>query len=103
MLIFFLAKLLPEVKKDLSKLPAKDSEFTTNFQDLQGRSLSFPSSFIPLKRCLAFHACCARYEAIYVHKWIGENDFVVDDDAWSPNILEKPDLKKYIELWINNV
>ena len=54
MLIFFLAKLLPEVKKDLSKLPAKDSEFTTNFQDLQGRSLSFPSSFIPLKRCLAF-------------------------------------------------
>jgi hypothetical protein len=58
---------------------------------------------MPYKRCFAFHASRARYEAIHIHKWFRKEDFVVPDDAWSPNIVERPELKSYMEAWLKAV
>jgi archaellum component FlaC len=67
---------------------------------LEGRPLKTGKA-IPYKRCLAFHASRARYEAIHIQKWIKAEDFIISEDAWSPNILETPELKSQIELWLN--
>ncbi len=67
---------------------------------LEGNPL-ITGQVIPYKRCLAFHASRARYEAIHVHKWIKAEEFTISDDAWSPNILETPELKSQILLWLN--
>lgn len=67
---------------------------------LEGRPLK-TGKVIPYKRCLAFHASRARYEAIHIQKWIKAEDFIISEDAWSPNILETPELKSQIELWLN--
>ena len=58
---------------------------------------------LPYKRCLAFHASRARFEAIHIKKWFKSEDFIIPDDAWSPSILETPELKTQIELWLNKV
>jgi hypothetical protein len=71
-----------------------------NFAALEGSPLN-TGNFLPLKRCLAFHASRARYEAIHIRKWINAEEFVIPDDAWSPDILENPELKSHIESWLN--
>ena len=67
---------------------------------LEGKPL-ITGQAIPYKRCLAFHASRARYEAIHVQKWIKAEEFTIPEDAWSPNILETPELKSQIFLWLN--
>ena len=67
---------------------------------LEGKPL-ITGQAIPYKRCLAFHASRARYEAIHVQKWIKAEEFTIPEDAWSPNILETPELKSQILLWLN--
>jgi hypothetical protein len=71
-----------------------------NFAALEGSPLN-TGNVLPLKRCLAFHASRARYEAIHIRKWIKAEEFIIPEDAWSPNILENPELKSHIELWLN--
>ena len=67
---------------------------------LEGNPL-ITGQVIPYKRCLAFHASRARYEAIHVQKWIKAEEFTIPEDAWSPNILETPELKSQILLWLS--
>ncbi|KAI9351341.1 hypothetical protein BDR26DRAFT_890992 [Obelidium mucronatum] len=86
--------------KDYTPSTPVNSKFKKSLVDLEGDSLKFASS-IPFKRCLAFHATRARYEAIHVHKWLQKEDFDIPEDAWSPNISESPELKSFIELWRN--
>ena len=69
-----------------------------SLEELEGESLNFLDA-IPYKRCLAFHASRARYEAISIHNWMREEDFDIPDDAWSNDIREDKELKSYIELW----
>jgi len=77
-----------------------DAILNSTFAVLEGNPLN-TSNGLPYKRCLAFHASRARYEAIHIHKWIKAEDFIVPDDAWSPSILETPELKSQIELWLS--
>jgi hypothetical protein len=79
-----------------------DSILNTTFAALEERPLN-TGNVLPFKRCLAFHASRARYEAIHIQKWLKAEDFIIPDEAWSPNILESPELKSQIELWLNTV
>ena len=74
----------------------------TTFETLEGSALN-TGEVLPLKRCLAFHASRARFEAIHIHQWFTPEDFIIPNDAWSPNILENPELKSQIELWLNKI
>ena len=72
-------------------------------RELNGAPLIFNNG-IPFKRCFAFHASRARFEAIYEKKWflVDELD-EIHDDSWSPDLLERPELKTFIELWRDDV
>ena len=65
-----------------------------------GRFLNLQQSSMPYKRCLAFHAHRARYEAIK-KKWIGENDLseLDDDEIWSPGVMEDKKLVDLVSRW----
>ena len=94
--------LLHLAQQRLHNFPATgiDPIFSSTIDRLEGRPLT-TGNHIPYKRCLAFHASRARYEAIHIKKWINAEDFIIPDDAWSPNILETPELKSQILLWLN--
>jgi hypothetical protein len=77
-----------------------DPILNSTFAALEGTPLN-TRNVLPYKRCLAFHASRARFEAIHIQKWIKAEDFIIPDDAWSPSILETPELKAQIELWLN--
>jgi hypothetical protein len=78
------------------------------FQDLEGRSLVFPPEVEvrPYKRCLAFHAVRARYNAVK-RGWKKEDDLPPemfnDPQIWSPHIMENRRLKSLVDRWLNNV
>lgn len=58
---------------------------------------------IPLKRCLAFHACWSRYQAVKFNSWIRAEEFdPIPLEAWSPDMKETPQLKCQIESWLLN-
>jgi hypothetical protein len=97
--IFDLAiRQFPNDYKDQTEVP---KIFHLTIRNLIGTSLNFPERLTPFKRCFAFHASRAVYEAIHIHKWdIKEDDFVIEDDAWSPGISEKPELKAQLDSWI---
>jgi hypothetical protein len=80
-----------------------DPIFLKTLASLEGRPLDTGVARMPYKRCFSFHAARARYEAIHIHKWITKEDFIIPNDAWSPNILENPELKSYMEAWLNAV
>jgi hypothetical protein len=68
-------------------------------RELNGTPLTFNNG-IPFKRCFAFHASRARFEAIYEKNWYRAEELdEIHDDAWSPNLRERPELKTFIELW----
>jgi hypothetical protein len=77
-----------------------NSILNSTFEALEGNPLN-TGNVLPYKRCLAFHASRSRFEAIHIQKWIQPEAFIVPEDAWSPNILEFPELKSKIELWLN--
>lgn len=78
--------------------------FNSTMNDLIGSELKFPSGVSPYRRCFAFHTSRALYEAVNIRKWpVKEDDFPLDDDAWSPGILELPELKSYIDSWMDKV
>ena len=98
------SKTILELTQKQSPLFANsDSIFQQTLASLDGRPLNTGGARMPYKRCFAFHASRARYEAIHIHKWFGKDDFVVPDEAWSPNILERPELKSYMEAWLRAV
>ena len=82
-------------------LPENESIIYRTFEELAGSVLNFPGSAIAYKRCFAFHAKRAIYEAVYVKKWnINVDKFSIEEEAWSPNIKEKPNLKAIIDKWM---
>lgn len=71
--------------------------------DLENRPLNTGENG-PFKRCLAFHASVARYEAIKRSLWITADVCPpIPRDAWSPGIAEQPQLRRYLEAWIDSV
>ena len=70
------------------------------FQDYHGQYLHLNASALPFKRCLAFHAHRARYEAIR-RKWIKPDDLAEldDDNVWSPGAMEDKQLVELINSW----
>jgi hypothetical protein len=97
--IFDLA--IRQFPKDYNEHTVAPKIFNSTIRNLIGTPLNFPVGFTPFKRCFAFHASRAVYEAIHIHKWdIKEEDFVIEVDAWSPGILEKPELKAHLDSWI---
>ena len=58
----------------------------------------------PFKRCLAFHASLAKYQAVKVKMWINAEEFTqVPEDAWSPGIAENPALSRQLRSWLDDV
>lgn len=73
--------------------------FSKTLAELDGEPLAFDNG-IPLKRCFAFHASRARFEAIYERKWFSVDELdEIPEDSWSSDILERPELKTFIESW----
>lgn len=78
--------------------------FYQTISSLVDTPLTFPGNLTPFKRCLAFHATRALYEAKHIHKWkISEEDDAMDVDAWSRGISERPELRSQIDSWIGTV
>jgi hypothetical protein len=86
--------------RQFPKFSATNHILNSTFAALEGTTLN-TRSVLPYKRCVAFHASRARFEAIHIRKWLKAEDFIIPDDVWSPSILETPELKSQIELWLN--
>jgi hypothetical protein len=78
---------------DENLLQSSLEQFHSKFLNLQQNSM-------PYKRCLAFHAHRARFEAIR-KRWIGHDDLVELDDheIWSPGVMEDKKLVHLVKSW----
>jgi len=77
-----------------------NSLLKSSFGQFHGQFLNLQQTAMPYKRCLAFHAHRARFEAIN-KKWIGANDLneLDDDEIWSPGFMEDKKLFDLVTQW----
>lgn len=77
-----------------------NSLLQNSLEQFHGKFLNLQKQSMPYKRCLAFHAHRARFEAIK-KKWIGQDDLAEldDDEIWSPGVMEDKKLVDLVNSW----